>query len=63
MTKEELLTRLTILRDQKVINEQAYEVTNMAFEKLYRIPTNRRCYSSGNVVYAFTYSTNKNFTR
>ena len=34
MTKDELLTRLTILRDQNVINEQAYEVTNMAFERL-----------------------------
>jgi|SRR5690625_640689 len=34
MTIEELITRLTILRDQDVINEQAYEVTNMAFEKL-----------------------------
>ena len=34
MTRDELLTRLTILRDQNVINEQAYEVTTMAFEKL-----------------------------
>ena len=34
MTKDELLTRLTILRDQNVINEQAFEVTNIAFEKL-----------------------------
>ncbi|WP_210467977.1 PRD domain-containing protein [Sporosarcina sp. 6E9] len=34
MTKDELRTRLTILRDQHVINERAYEVTNMAFDKL-----------------------------
>lgn len=34
MTKDELLTRLTILHDQNVINEQAYEVTSMAFERL-----------------------------
>ena len=34
MTKDELLTRLTILHDQNVINEQAFEVTTTAFEKL-----------------------------